>query len=438
MASTKTAGKKKDAPLSLKGMRDIMGEEYFAYLGFAEKAAEVALYYGFSPIITPIMEREEVFTSGLGASSDVVGKEMYSLKVKGGDAIALRPEGTAGIMRAYLEHGMQAMPQPVMLYYEGPFFRHDNPQKGRLRELRQFGIEIIGSSKSIMDAIIIRVVVAILAEAGLKNTLVQVNSLGCKDCRDSYRKELSSYYRKHAKDICADCRERLKTNPLRVLDCKNEKCQPIKDGSPESIAFLCADCKRHFKEVMEYLDETGINYQLKHNLVRGLDYYSRTVFEVLDLDSINEEEGALPLAIAAGGRYDYLSKHLGSKKDLPAVGGAIGIDRVLMQKHHTKLAPRIMKKPEIFFIQLGFDAKVRSLQVVDILRKARIPIQHSLGKDSLSVQLAIAEKLEIPYCLILGQKEVIDGTVIVRTMANRSQDTVKIEKLAEYLKKLKK
>jgi len=437
MPTKKTPGKK-TPPQSLKGMRDITGEEYFSYLGFSERAAEVALYYGFSPISTPLLEQEDVFTSGLGTTSDIIGKEMYTIKSKGGDRIALRPEGTAGVMRAYIENGMQSLPQPVMLYYEGPFFRHDNPQRGRYREFRQFGLEIIGSSKSIADAIIIRVVTTILAEAGLKNLCVEINSLGCKECRDSYRKELSTYYRKHAKDVCADCRERLKVNPLRLLDCKNPKCQPIKTSAPESVAFLCLDCKKHFKEVMEYLEEIGVTYRLNNLLVRGLDYYSRTVFEIIDLDSEKPEEGVVPLAVASGGRYDYLARHLSSNKDIAAVGGAIGIDRVLLSPTHARLAPRILKKSEVYFIQLGFDAKVKSLQVIEILRKAHIPIHHSLGKDSLSIQLGIAEKLGIPYAIILGQKEVIDGTVIVRTMENRSQDTVKIEKLAEYLKKIKK
>lgn len=419
-------------------MRDIVGEEYFSYLGFSERAAEIALYYGFNPISTPILEKEEVFSSGLGATSDIIGKEMYTIKGRGGEHIALRPEGTAGVVRAYIEHGMQSLPQPVMLYYEGPFFRHDNPQRGRYREFRQFGIEIIGNIKSIADAIVIRVITTILAEAGLKNLCVEINSLGCKECRDGYHRELSAYYRKHSKNVCADCRERLKVNPLRLLDCKNVKCQPIKEGAPESVAYLCPECKKYFKEVMEYLEEMGVTYRLNSTLVRGLDYYSRTVFEVIDLDSEKREEGVPPLAVASGGRYDYLARHLGSSKDVAAVGGAIGIDRVLLSPTHARLAPRILKKPEISFIQLGFDAKVKSLQVIEILRKARIPIHHSLGKDSLSTQLAIAEKLGIPFCIILGQKEVIDSTVIVRTMANRSQDTVRIDKLAEYLKKIKK
>lgn len=435
----KTNGRLKKEPFaSLKGMNDIWNDEYTAYLGLSEKAAEISLYYGFRPIITPILEHEEVFTSGVGVNTDIVGKEMYSFKSRGGDRLALRPEGTASVMRAYLQHGMQTMPQPVMLYYDGPFFRHDNPQRGRLREFRQFGLETIGNGKSVADAVIIKVLVTILNEAGLKNLSVEINSLGDKECRDSYRKELASYYRKRAKEICGDCRDRLKTNPLRLLDCKNPKCATVKEEAPESVAYLCAECKHHFKEVMEYLDETGIIYRLNSSLVRGLDYYSRTVFEIIDLENTPADGESAPLSIASGGRYDYLAKSLGSKKDIPAVGGAIGIDRLFLSSGHTPLSPRIVRKPEVFFIQLGLEAKMKSLQVIEILRKARVPIAHSLGKDSLSMQLGIAEKMKVPYAIILGQKEVIDDTVIVRNMDNRSQDSIKVAKLAEYLKKLKK
>ncbi len=435
MAIKGTRSSRKEPLLPPKGTRDIIGDEYLTYQGFAEKAAEIAIYYGFKPIETPILEHEEVFTSGLSAATDIVGKEMYSLRTKGGDRLALRPEGTAPAMRAYLSGGMQALPQPVMVYYYGPYFRHDSPQRGRYREFRQFGLEVIGSPKSIYDALIVCLSVTILGEVGIKNPCVEVNSLGCKECREGYRRELSSYYRKHVKNICVECRERLKGSPLRVLDCKNPKCVPIKERAPESIAYLCAECKKHFKEFMEYLDEMGITYRINSTLVRGLDYYSRTVFEIISADLT--EEGTPALALGGGGRYDYLARHLGSRKDVPSVGTSLGVDRILLSPSHTPLHPRIIKKPEMFFIQLGFDAKLQSLRVTEVLRKAHIPIAHSLGKDSLSTQLGIAEKMGVPYCIILGQKEVIDGTVIVRAMANHSQDTVKLPKLPEYLKHLK-
>ncbi|OHA85382.1 MAG: histidine--tRNA ligase [Candidatus Yonathbacteria bacterium RIFOXYC1_FULL_52_10] len=439
----KQPSKKPHAELftSPKGMRDLIGEEFYKYQGFFDKASEVAVYYGFKPIATPILEREPVFTSSLGVGTDIRDKEMYSLKTKGGDHLVMRPEGTAGVMRAYIEHGMQALPQPVMLYYCGPFFRHENPQHGRLRELRQFGLEILGSTKSIADAIVIRTMTIILEEAGIKNIVVYINSIGDKDCRPAFLRELTNYYKKHADNLCPHCQERLKTNPLRLLDCKDERCEPFKAGAPQSIAFLCSPCRAHFKEVIEYLETMGIPYEMNPFLVRGLDYYTRTVFEIAERlpegAAAPDERDPGALSVAAGGRYDYLAKFLGSKKDVPGVGGGIGIDRVIMSPRHKPLDPRILKKPKVCFIQLGFEAKLKSLSIIEILRKARIPVVQSLPKDSLSVQLGMAENLNVPYAIIFGQKEAMDGTVIVRDMSSRSQETVKIADLPEYIKKIK-
>jgi histidyl-tRNA synthetase len=229
-------------------------------------------------------------------------------------------------------------------------------------------------------------------------------------------------------------RERLKTNPLRILDSKEEKTKEINNDAPDAVSFLCASCKKHFKEVLEYLEEMGISYNVNKNLVRGLSYYTRTVFEIIEQGGA--EDGS-PLTIAGGGRYDYLARHLGGKKDVPAVGFSVGVDRIVESKWYKKLCPRILKKPKIYFIQLGAEAKLKSLNIVEILRKAHIPIAQSLSKDSLGSQLAIAEKMSIPYAIIFGVKEALDNSVIVRDMGNRSQNTVKIPKLLEYLKELK-
>ncbi len=419
---------------SPKGMRDIMGEDFFNFQGFFEKAQEVATYYGFKPIETPIMEQEDVFTSGIGEGTDIIDKEMYTLKTKGGDHLALRPEHTAPLMRAYIEHGMQNMPQPVMFYQYGPVFRHDKPQRGRYRQLYQFDLDSLGSDKSIMDALVIKVGLSILEEAGATNLSVDINSIGDKECRGAYLKELTSYYKKNLSSLPAIDRERLKTNPLRILDSKEEKTRELNLNAPDSISFLCSTCKKHFKEVLEYLEEMNISYNLNKNLVRGLSYYTRTVFEIMEQSN---EEGGLPLSIAGGGRYDYLGKQIGGKKDVPAVGISMGVDRVIGSPWYKKLSPRIIKKPKIYFIQLGAEAKLKSLNIIDILRKAHVPIAQSLSKDSLGAQLAIAEKLNIPHAIIFGVKEAIDNAVIVRDMSNRSQETVKIDKLLEYLKELK-
>lgn len=419
---------------SPKGMRDIINEDYYNFQGFFEKAQEVAVYYGFKPIETPLLEHVETFSSGIGEGTDIIDKEMYTLKTKGGDHLALRPEHTASLMRSYIEQGMQNMPQPVMFYQYGPVFRHDNPQRGRYRQFWQFDLDSLGSDKSIIDALIIKVGVSILEDAGATNLSVDINSIGDKECRNVYIKELTSYYRKHINSLSPIDRERLKTNPLRILDSKEEKTKEINKDAPDAISFLCASCKKHFKEVLEYLEEMNIGYNINKNLVRGLSYYTRTVFEIIE--QTGGEDGS-PLTLAGGGRYDYLAKQLGSKKDVPAVGFSIGVDRIIASPWYKKLSPRIMKKPKIYFIQLGSEAKLKSLNIIEILRKAHIPIAQSLSKDSLGSQLAIAEKLNVPYALIFGVKEALDDSVIVRDMSNRSQETVKLSKLLEYLKEIK-
>lgn len=430
----KTTSKKNIEVSSPKGMRDLMNENYYAFQGFFEKAQEIAVYYGFKPIETPILEHEGVFTGSIGEGTDIIDKEMYTLKTKGGDHLALRPEHTASLMRAYIEHGMQTVPQPVMFYQYGPVFRHDKPQKGRYRQFWQFDLDSLGSDKSIMDALVIKTGMSILEEAGASNLTVDINSIGDKECRNGYIKELTNYYKKNLSGLPAIDRERLKTNPLRILDSKEEKTKEINEGAPDSVSFLCASCKKHFKEVLEYLEEMGINYNINKNLVRGLSYYTKTVFEVIE--EAGAEDGS-PLALGGGGRYDYLAKQVGGKKDVPAVGFSIGVDRIVESKWYKKLSPRIMKKPKIYFIQLGNEAKLKSLNIIEILRKAHIPIAQSLSKDSLGSQLGIAEKLSIPYALIFGVKEALDDSVIVRDMSSRSQETVKLSKLLEYLKELK-
>jgi histidyl-tRNA synthetase len=423
----------KEAPITVKGMRDIIGDQYYQYQGFFEKAQEVSMYYGFKPIETPIVEHESVFTSSIGIGTDIIDKEMYVLKTKGGDHLALRPEHTSPLMRSYIQNGMQALPQPLMFYSYGPSFRHDNPQKGRYRQFYQFDMDILGGEKSILDALAIRTAWTILTEAGAKNLVIDINSIGDKECRASYIKELISFYKKNINNLPSIDKERLKTNPLRILDSKEPKTIEINQGAPDSISHLCPSCKKHFKEVLEYLEQMEIPYNINKCLVRGLSYYTRTVVEIIQED----EETGSKITIAGGGRYDYLGKQLGSKKDIPAVGISIGVDRVIESSWYVKLCPRIIKKPKIYFIQIGTEAKLKSLNVIEILRKGKIPISQSISKDNLSAQLAIAEKLEMKYAIIFGQKEALEDSVIFRDMSNRSQDTIKIENLLDYIKNLK-
>jgi histidyl-tRNA synthetase len=432
MNTKPTTPKKSQDIASPKGMRDIIGDDYYKFQGFFEKAQEVAVYYGFKPIETPILEFEDTFTSAVGIGTDIVDKEMYTLKTKGGDRLALRPEHTASLVRSYIENGMQSLPQPLLFYHSGPVFRHDKPQRGRYRQFYQFDVDVLGNEKSIIDALVIKTIYTILEEAGAKNLTVTINSIGDKESRPAYIRELVSYYKKHLNNLPPIDQERLKTNPMRILDSKDEKTKEINMGAPDSISYLSSAGKKHFKEVLECLDQMGIPYQIDKLLVRGLSYYTHTVFEIIETD----EEGRA-MTIAGGGRYDYLGKELGSKKDIPAMGGSIGIDRIIEQPWFKDLSPRIMKKPKVYFIQVGLDAKLKSLNVIEILRKAHIPVMQALSKDSLSAQLAVAEKSGCLYTIIFGQKEAMENSVLVRNMDTRSQDTVPVPELHTYLKQLK-
>lgn len=414
-----------------KGMHDILPEDFVYYKAVFNKAEEIANYYGFMPIATPHLEKIELFTASLGETSDIVEKQMYTLKTKGGDKLALRPEGTAPVLRSHIEHGMQTWPQPVMFQYNGAFFRHEKPQKGRFREMQQFGLEIIGEEKPIAEAMVIRVLTLILEELGIKPAIVNINSLGDKECRNNYRRELMGFYKKRINQLCKDCKNRYGKNPLRLLDCKEEKCAEIKTEAPQMINHLCASCKQHLKEVLEFLDSSNIPYFLDTRLVRGLDYYSRTVFEFFEEKT--EEENGAPIALGAGGRYDYLANML-SNKNFPAMGGALGVDRIVQAMKDRAINVKHGKQSKIFFIQLGTAAKYKSLKIIEMLRKNHIPVTQSLSKDTLKSQLRIASKLNMDYALILGQKEAVEESIIMKDMDSSTQETVPIEKIAEFIK----
>ena len=410
---------------------------------FSRKPKKSQTYYGFQPIQTPHLEKLELFTATVGETTDIVEKQMYTLKTRGGDRLVLRPEGTAPVMRAYLKHGMHTWPQPVMLWYQGSFFRHENPQGGRLREFQSFGLEILGEENSIADATVIRVATAILEEMGLKQYMVHINSIGDKECRNIYRKELTNYYRRKINRLCKDCRRRLKENPLRLLDCKEKECKELKYEAPQMINYLCPNCKTQFKEVLEILDALNIPYMLDHYLVRGLDYYTRTVFEIFvdEKEDAPTTEGAetapnnpLNFAVAGGGRYDYLSKAL-SNKDVPGVGIGIGAERLIMALREKNLFRQRVRNPKIFFIQIGAAAKRKSLLLTEMFRKANIPIAQSVTKDSLKSQLKIAAKIGAPLTLMLGQKEALEDTIIIRDIEMGGQDIVPFSKAVEFVKK---
>ncbi len=385
------------------------------------------------------MEFTELFEKGIGLSTDIVEKEMYSFRTKGGDNLTLRPEGTASVARAYLQHGMQNLPQPVKLYYFGPFFRHERQQEGRSRQFYQFGMEILGEGSAAIDAQVIQLSFRILEALKIKKLTTLINSIGCNLCRPYFKKVLKNYYNARSSQICPNCKKRLKKNPLRVLDCKEEKCQRVKNQAPKIVDHLCEECKNHFKEVLEFLDELHLPYILDHYLVRGLDYYTRTVFEIvpLSISEINSEAGAEirgQSALAGGGRYDDLIR-LFSRKDIPAMGAAIGMERVIKEMKVGGEISSSGKEPVVFLSQLGNLGKRKSLKIFEDFQKARILVAESFGRDSIKSQLKIADRLKVKYALILGQKEALDGTIIVREMDTGRQEIIKLDKVVEIIKK---
>jgi histidyl-tRNA synthetase len=414
-----------------KGMHDILGENWKYFDRVFEVVKSFANFYNFERIETPVLEEEELFTRGIGLATDIVQKEMFILKTKGGDRLALRPEGTTPVVRAYIQHGMQTLPQPVKLWYFSQFFRYEHPQAGRFRQFWQFGFEILGEQNPVLDAQIILIFYNILKELGFENLTVKINSIGDSFCRPYYKKVLVSYLKHRAYVLCPDCKRRLKENPLRVLDCKQDRCRQIVSQAPQILNHLCEGCKNHLKSVLEFLDELQLPYNLDPYLVRGLDYYTKTVFEIFE----ESEKGKAIGALAGGGRYDNLAKILGGG-EVPAVGGAAGVERIieLMKEKQVNLPKE--RKPKIFLAQIGELAKKKSLKLIEEFRKEKIPVYESVGKDSLKSQMKLADKFGVRYVLIFGQQEALNDEILLRDMEIGKQKKLKLKNLIKEIKKI--
>lgn len=410
-----------------RGMHDVLPQEQPWVDRIEKTVKELADFYNFGRIETPIMESADLFQKTIGGETDIILKEMYVLKTKGGDNLALRPEGTAPIVRAYAEHGLGSLGQPQKLFYIGPFFRHENPQAGRYRQFSQVGFEVLsGVNDAIYDAQVILIFDRILKALKIKGVNLKINSIGCKVCRPGYKKQLQAYYKRHEEEICKNCETRLKDNPLRLLDCKSHDCQPLKEKAPNFLDKICSSCRSHLRLVLEYMDELGIPYEMDNLLVRGLDYYSQTVFEFF-------AEGSAG-ALAGGGRYDYLMEFLGGRP-MPAVGGAAGIERLveIMKIQELKLPARTPKK--IFIIHVGELAKKKSLNIIEELRQAGISVAEALGKESVKAQLKVADKQGCLMAIIFGQKEIFEESVILRDLRTGLQETVILAKMVSEIQK---
>lgn len=413
-----------------RGMHDVLPAEQPYWERVESVAKELARSYNFSKIDTPILEYADLFKKTTGEETDIVSKEMYTLKTKGGDILALRPEFTPSKARAYLEHGLSRLGQPQKLYNFGPVFRHDRPQLGRLRQFTQIDFDIIGGvNDPIYDAQLILVFTTLLKELKIKDTILKINSIGCRVCRPLYKQQLQSFYKNREKELCADCVRRLESNPLRLLDCKQDSCAQLKSNAPNFLDRLCATCSNHLKEVLEYLDELDIVYGLDNQLVRGMDYYSRTVFEIF-----TEGPGGEVGALSGGGRYDYLMEFLGGHLT-PAVGGACGVERLIAVMKAQEIPLPVKTAKRVFLMHAGETAKRKAVKLARDLRDAGIPLLESLAKESLQSQLKLADKYGVALALILGQKEIYERSVIVRDMRTGLQDNVSLDKIIGEIKK---
>lgn len=416
------------------GMHDLFEPALECFAKVEKICRNMADFYGFQKIQTPILEQTELFERGTGLATDIVEKEMYSFRTKGGDCLTLRPEWTPGIVRAYLQHGLIAWPKPVKLWYFGPCFRHERPQAGRLRQFHQFGFEFLGVQDPMVDGLTIQICYNILKGLGFRNLVADLNSIGCSQCRPYFKKMLNNYLRNKQNSLCGDCKRRLKKNPLRVLDCKEEKCDCLKKSAPQLIDHLCRECHEHFKRLLEYLDELNLPYNLNPYLVRGLDYYTKTVFEIRE----DTETGASQGSLVGGGRYDGLTKLLGGK-DTPACGAAGGVERLVnLLKTGEWSSPKSPEGKEraaaVFLAQVGDLAKKKSLKLLEDLRVAKIKVGEGLHKDSLTSQMRLADKMQAKYVLILGQKEALDNEIILREMKSGEQKNIPLDKVIKELK----
>ncbi|MDD2647015.1 MAG: histidine--tRNA ligase [Patescibacteria group bacterium] len=446
---------KKYIPHLLKGVKDILPQEQRYYDFIIGKTEELARAYGFDKITIPILEESDLFKRRVGLTKDIFQKEIFSFEDLGGHKISLRPEGTAGVARAYIQHGLSASLQPVKLFYHGPMFRYERLEMGKQKEFYQFGLEIIGSNKPVTDAQLILFVNALLQGLGIKFT-IQINNLGCRECRKIYFKKLTDFIRQKGRIFCRECRVKIKRNPLKIFECHGKECHDTLMQAPHIVDYLCEECRSQFVRTLEFLDEARVVYNLNPFVVKGAGFNDRTVFEFWPIKTeqpkpvvanstispeITQKIQPQPeevidsrLAIAAGGRYDQLLHDLGGAI-APACGLSIGIDRLVDEAKKQQIKTARVKPIQVFVAQVSDLARQNALRIFELIRKEGYRVGENLAQDSLRTQLDIANKLGAKYTLVFGQQEVIHKTVIIRDMVSGSQETIDQEKIVRELRK---
>ncbi len=409
---------------AVKGTRDILPDEVPRWQHVEETARRLLDRYGYAEVRTPLVEREQLFAKGTGEATDIVQKEMYSFTDKGGERVTLRPEATPSMVRAFVEHGLeQTMPIPK-LYAFGPMFRYERPQKGRYRQFHQLDVEVFGVSDPAIDAEILEMAWALVRELGVARADLVVNSVGCPSCRPAFGAALLAALGDDLSHLCDDCQRRATMNPLRIFDCKVPADQPVIDALPHSIDYLCAECREHFDAVLDQVRVYDIPYRLSHRLVRGLDYYTRTTFEVL-VDDLGAQN-----AVLGGGRYDGLMRHLGGP-DRPGIGFAAGLERLVSALPAGTAVPQ---PPAVFLVAIGDEARQSMLRLVRELRQAGVSAQMDYEVRGLKAQMKRADRLGTPRVLILGSDELARDEITIREMQTGDQQSVARASLLEHLR----
>lgn len=411
-----------------RGTNDLLPPETNNWQLIETKIREICYRFGYQEIRTPIFEYTELFERGIGETTDIVEKEMYTFLDRGERSITLRPEGTASVVRAFIENKLYAAPLPAKLYYLGPMFRYEKPQAGRYRQFYQFGVEAIGSLDPVLDVEMIILPIELYKECGLSDFDVHINSLGCPECRLLYRQALQELFTQKIDRFCENCQARISRNPLRVLDCKSTKCQELAEEIPLITEYLCLDCKTHFDQVIEYLNQLNVDYVIDPKLVRGFDYYTKTVFEII-VPALGAQN-----AIGGGGRYDGLVEEIGGES-LPAVGFAVGLDRLMLSLNQQKaeIFPQI--HPEVYIAHFGGTTKKMAVTLTNELRKTGLWIEMDYLDRSLRAQMKSADRLNCDWVIIIGEDELAENVVKIRRMDTGSEDEVSLDTVIEYLMK---
>ena len=389
-----------------KGTKDLLPEESYKWQDAEAKVKKVLESYNFKEIRVPVFEHTELFQRGVGETTDVVQKEMYTFDDKGGRSITLRPEGTAGVVRAYLENGMGSMPSPVKLWYNMGMYRYENVQKGRLREFHQIGAELIGSGSYLADVDVILMANNIFKSLNIPGIKLTINSIGCPKCRTEYQRILKEFIGENLKDYCDTCKTRFEKNPLRILDCKEKRCKEFNQGAPMMIDYLCDECKEHFENVKSMFDSLNVKYEIDSTIVRGLDYYTKTVFEFVD-----EKSG---LTVLGGGRYDGLVEEFGGQPT-PAVGFATGVERLMemYKEYNSDLGEKV---PELYILSMGFEENKKALEISENLRMAGVTVEKDILERSFKSQMKYADRIKAKNLLVIGENELAEGKAKIKNM----------------------